>query len=152
MTLYFAYGSNMDRAAMAQRCPEARALGVAMLADHRFLVARAGFASVERRPGSTVHGVLWRVSQRDLVALDAYESVATGLFRRAWLPVRRGNATLRALVYVACDNRRGRPRPGYQEAAVLRPAGDWGFPSAYLEELAGWAVAHGSVRCGRSAQ
>ena len=31
MTLYFAYGANMERAAMRKRCPGAAALGVAVL-------------------------------------------------------------------------------------------------------------------------
>jgi gamma-glutamylcyclotransferase (GGCT)/AIG2-like uncharacterized protein YtfP len=139
MPLYFAYGSNMDRGAMAERCPDAVALGAARLEHHRFFVARAGYASVEPRRGAAVHGALWRVSARDLVALDAYENVAGGLYRRAILPVRHGNARRRAIVYLARDARPGRALPGYQESSVLRPARDWGFPCAYLDELAGWA-------------
>jgi gamma-glutamylcyclotransferase (GGCT)/AIG2-like uncharacterized protein YtfP len=139
MPLYFAYGSNMDHAAMAGRCPNAEALGAARLDHHRFFIARAGYASVEPRPGAAVHGVLWRVSARDLAALDAYENVAGGLYRRATLSIRRGNERLRAVVYLARDQRPGRALPGYQESSVLRPARDWGFPSAYLDELAGWA-------------
>jgi hypothetical protein len=38
MTLYFAYGSNMDRPAMKRRCPGARALGPATIDGHRYFV------------------------------------------------------------------------------------------------------------------
>ena len=48
MPLCFAYGSNMDRAAMAVRCPASTPLGTARLARHRFIVTREGYAS--RRP------------------------------------------------------------------------------------------------------
>jgi gamma-glutamylcyclotransferase (GGCT)/AIG2-like uncharacterized protein YtfP len=136
MPLHFAYGSNMDPAGMARRCPGAKALGPARLEGHRFIIARAGYASVQRKSGAVVHGVLWRVADSDVAALDAYEDVAGGLYRRMFLPVRLGNDTMRALVYLARDQRPGRPLPRYQEELVLPPARAWGFPTQYLEELA----------------
>ena len=48
MPLYFAYGSNMDIAAMARRCPASRPLGIARLARHRFAILQAGYATVVR--------------------------------------------------------------------------------------------------------
>ena len=38
MPLYFAYGSNMDVAAMAQRCPRSKLLGVARLPRHKVFI------------------------------------------------------------------------------------------------------------------
>jgi gamma-glutamylcyclotransferase (GGCT)/AIG2-like uncharacterized protein YtfP len=136
MPLYFAYGSNMERAGMASRCPQAQALGVARLAHYRFLFARR-YSSIWPRRGSTVYGVLWRVSARDLAALDAYENVAGGLYRRATVTVRRGNEGLRAFVYVMPDPPFGRAPGNYQQSSVLRSAREWGFPVAYVDELAG---------------
>ncbi|MEN9708785.1 MAG: hypothetical protein RIQ68_1193, partial [Pseudomonadota bacterium] len=46
MPLYFAYGSNMDVKAMAERCPRSTALGPARLARHRFFIMDSGWASV----------------------------------------------------------------------------------------------------------
>jgi len=142
MPRYFAYGSNMDRAAMASRCPDAEALGAARLDSHRFFIARAGYASVEPRPGAAVYGVLWRVSARDLAALDAYENVAGGLYRRATLSVRHGNERLRAVVYIARDQRPGRALSGYQESSVLR----WRTPSDIASKL---LVKRNCARVGR---
>ena len=59
MPLYFAYGSNMDVAAMASRCPHSRPVGPARLMRHRFLVTSDGYASVQRDPAATVWGLLW---------------------------------------------------------------------------------------------
>src|SRR5262249_52181728 len=86
--LHFAYGSNMDRAAMRRRCPDASAVGVAWLDNWRFIVTRDGYASVVPAAGATVHGVLWRLTPRDLVAVNAYESVDSGLYVRRMLSVR----------------------------------------------------------------
>ena len=74
--LHFAYGSNMHRAIMRRHAPGAAPIGVAELADHRFIITADGYASVERALGQTVHGVLWRLTPRDRVTLDGWENVA----------------------------------------------------------------------------
>ena len=56
MPLYFAYGSNMDRAAMVVRCPASTSLGPARLARHRPIVTAHGYAPVVRDPRRTVWG------------------------------------------------------------------------------------------------
>ena len=56
MPLYFAYGSNMDRAAMALRCPASKPLGLARLMRHRFFIMASGYASVARDPTRCVRG------------------------------------------------------------------------------------------------
>ena len=133
MTLYFAYGANMERAAMAKRCPGATARGVARLTGWRYVVAD-GYGSIAPAPGHCVFGVLWRLTPRDLSALNAFESLDSGLYRRAMLTVDVGAKRARALVYVG--NRRGkrRPMPGYQERLVAA-AQDWQLPQPYIEEL-----------------
>jgi len=138
MTLYFAYGSNMGRAPMAQRCPGAKALGVANLRNHRFVVMANGYASVTRAAGMSVHGVLWRITPRDLAALNAYENVAGGLYRQAWLAVTHEARTMTALVYIGRDQRLGRPRPGYMEL-VIDAAREWELPEDYVAGLSRWA-------------
>lgn len=76
MPLYFAYGANMDAAAMALRCPASRLIGRGRLPRHRFVIMREGWASVVRAPGATVWGVLWELALSDIPALDRYEGVA----------------------------------------------------------------------------
>jgi len=115
MTLHFAYGSNMSRWLMRQRCPGARALGPARLDNWRFVITRDGYASLVRDPGVQVHGVLWLLSPRDLAALDAYEERA---YLRRVVPVRHGATRRPALVYLAPERGGGRARPGYQELVV----------------------------------
>ena len=73
MPLYFAYGGNMDVAAMAQRCPRSKPLGLARLARHRLTVMREGWLTVVRDARSDVHGVLWDLALSDVPALDRFE-------------------------------------------------------------------------------
>ena len=135
MTLYFAYGSNMSGALMRPRCPSARELGVAALAGHRFVITTDGYASIARAPGSTVHGLLWRLGPRDLAALNAYESLASGLYRIETLPVRLGARRMPAMIYIGRARAPGPPRPGYLEL-VLAAAEELALPAPYRKGLA----------------
>jgi cation transport regulator ChaC len=134
MRLYFAYGSNMDRAHMAKLCPRAEALGPARIDHHRFFVAYGGYGSIARKRGAAVHGVLWRIGARDRIALDAYEAIGDGLYQHATLPVHHDGKLLRALVYVANDGRPGRPGAQYRDL-VHAAAREWKLPEDYVRAL-----------------
>jgi hypothetical protein len=140
MTLHFAYGANMSRAVMRKYAPGASALGVAELDGHRFVITADGYASVERARGQTVHGVLWRITPRDRVLLDAWENVGGGLYRGETLAVRGVAGRVAALVYFARPAGEGRPKPGYIEL-VLAAALEWDLPQSYLRVLEGWTSA-----------
>ncbi len=147
MPLYFAYGSNMDRAAMAQRCPRAKALGPAMLPGWRFFITGDGYASLARAPGAAVHGVLWRLGAGDLAALDGYENLQSGLYRRVVMPLRIGRKSVCALLYLGRGRAQGRPKRGYLQA-VIDAARDWDLPGDYIASLerrapAAWATGAG---------
>jgi hypothetical protein len=64
-----------------------------------------------RRAAQTVHGVLWRITPRDRVMLDAWENVGGGLYRAEALPVRGSAGCTRRLVYFARPGAEGRPKP-----------------------------------------
>ncbi len=135
MPLCFAYGSNMDRAAMAARCPNSKPLGVGRLPRHRFVIMPEGYADVARDPRGVVYGVLWEIALADMRALDAYENISSGLYRKVMQPIlREGAGGARALVYMGRGLGGGRPKPGYLEG-VLAAARSWELPPAYLRDL-----------------
>ncbi|MCX7325824.1 MAG: gamma-glutamylcyclotransferase [Hyphomicrobiales bacterium] len=134
MPLYFAYGANMDVAAMAGRCPGSKPLGLARLPRHRFIITRDGYASVIRDPRASVHGVLWDLALSDVRVLDRFEEVDRGLYAKITQPVIAEGGPRRALVYVGASAEIGAPRPGYLES-VLDSALSWGLPEAYTAEM-----------------
>ncbi len=135
MPLYFAYGANMDVAGMAGRCPRSRPLGRARLARHRILVMAEGFASVAPDPRASVHGVLWDLALCDARALDQFEDVSRGLYKKLHLPVlREPVGSARALVYVGHWTQPGAPSPQYL-ANVVAAARHWALPAAYIAHL-----------------
>lgn len=151
MTLHFAYGSNMSRVMMQSHAPEAVPLGGATLRDHRFLIMADGYASVERAVSEIVHGVLWRITPRDRVTLDAWENIAAGLYRAEMLPVRHDGQQVQALVYLGRTDRPGGPKPGYMEA-VIAAARDWELPDDYIRSLEMWSSAPRSVRADKAGE
>ena len=143
MPLCFAYGSNMDRVAMAGRCPGARALGLARLARHRLAMMREGYATVVRDPHRSVHGLLCDVPLADLPALDRYEGVGEGLYVKRLQPVVTATGVRKALVYLGTNAGPGKPQAGYVEN-VLAAARAVGLPASALAEIA--ALAPGGLR------
>jgi cation transport regulator ChaC len=139
MTLYFAYGSNMHSAAMLARCPNARAMGVAQLDGYKFFIGIDGWGSVKRSPGATVHGVLWRLTPRDLAALHSYELLHKGLYDVRYLPVRIGARRALALLYVLRRRSIGRPKPGYAEMCAAA-ARSWRLPERYVRQVSRWSI------------
>ena len=139
MTLHFAYGSNMSRVVMRRHAPGAKPVGVATLANYRFLITTHGHASVAPCLASTVHGVVWRLSLRDCVRLAAWENIAGGLYRAAILPVRQAGRQRRALVYLARSQAEAPPQAGYMDM-VIAAALEWQLPLPYIEELRSWSL------------
>lgn len=134
MRLYFAYGSNMDRVHMAKLCRGAEVLGVASAENQLYYIAACGYASMTPRRNARTYGVLWKIGAQHIAKLDEYESVKTGLYASAAIPVRHNGKLLRAMIYYALEAKLGFPKPGYQEN-VIAAAQSWEFPAEYLAHL-----------------
>ena len=133
--LYFAYGSNMDPVQMEQRCPDARPLGRASLADWEVRIGIRGFATVVDAPGSLTWGALWEVSPSDLATLDVYEGVVHGFYRRETLTAQGPESAHAALIYIEEFEGDGIPRDGYLER-ILDGARAFDLPEDYRAKLA----------------
>jgi gamma-glutamylcyclotransferase (GGCT)/AIG2-like uncharacterized protein YtfP len=133
MPLYFAYGANMDVAAMASRCPGSKPLGLARLPRHRWIISTDGYANVVRDARRYVHGMLWDLALADVPVLDRFEDVPR-LYRKVTQPVISEKGIRRALVYVGRSTDAGRPRPGYL-TDVMRAAESASLPASALMEM-----------------
>ena len=85
MTLYFAYGSNLNKHQMKRRCPAAKPLGKMQLRD--WLLVFRGVADIIKSPGNFVNGGAWKITDACEEELDLYEGIAGGLYRKVYLPV-----------------------------------------------------------------
>lgn len=72
MKYYAAYGSNLNKAQMARRCPDAVAVGTAWIPEHK-LVFRRGYLTIEPAKGKHVDVGVYKISPEDEKKLDIYE-------------------------------------------------------------------------------
>ena len=70
-TYYIAYGSNLSVEQMAQRCPDARIVGQAVLEDWE--LAFHGCATILPNKGKNTPVLVWEISAGDEKNLDIYE-------------------------------------------------------------------------------
>jgi len=135
--LHFAYGSNMHRGVMCKHAPAAVPIGLARLANYRFVITSDGYASVAPAHAQFVDGVMWRLTPRDRVMLDLWENIAAGQYRAEILPVLQGWRRRPSLVYVARRRPVGKPKSGYMEI-IIKAARQWEMPAAYIASLENW--------------
>jgi len=136
--LYIAYGSNLNLAQMAGRCPTARVIGKSKMKDWRLLFrgSRTGaVATVEPKKGSSVPVLVWEITPADEAALDRYEGWPF-LYCKETVKVKINGKTVKAMVYIMNE---GRP-PGqpscYYYSTILEGYQDAGFNTDILRRAA----------------
>jgi gamma-glutamylcyclotransferase (GGCT)/AIG2-like uncharacterized protein YtfP len=121
MPLVFAYGSNTSTRQMRRRCPSARFAGVRRLTGYHlgFVGRSAGWggavATILPRKRGVVWGVVWRVSERDLRALDRYEGEGYAYLRIG--AIEREDRRVLEL-YIHSDTTVGLPSPAYLDTIL----------------------------------
>ena len=76
---YFAYGSNLNRKQMLERCPDSKPKFMVTLPNYKLIFAgwsrkwRGGVATIKRFGGEKVLGGIYDVSEQCLRQLDRYE-------------------------------------------------------------------------------
>ena len=126
--LYFAYGSNLNRRAMAHRCPRAEPLERARLDGYRLVFRR--FADIVGDPAGVVWGALYRLTPACLRALDKYED-APRVYRRITVNVIRDEVACEAIAYVMNAGPIAPPDVAYY-GDVARGYADWKLDQATL--------------------
>jgi gamma-glutamylcyclotransferase (GGCT)/AIG2-like uncharacterized protein YtfP len=130
----------MDWQQMQRRCPSAKFICVARLADYRFAIARhsrlrnCGTANIFAERGSEVWGVVYEVSAEDLLELDAFED---GYCREkvSVTAAANGGAAYEVLVYIAQKEEKvPLPNAAYKRH-LIDGARHWRLPGRYCEML-----------------
>ncbi|MCH3958038.1 MAG: gamma-glutamylcyclotransferase [Selenomonas sp.] len=116
--IYVAYGSNMDLAQMAHRCPQAELLGQGMMKDWQLLFKGSqtgSYATVERRRGYTVPVLLWQISKADENRLDVYEGFPDFYYKKT-VKVETEHGSTKGMVYIMHEERKlGSPTARYYD-------------------------------------
>ena len=134
MTLYFAYGSNLNLGQMQRRCPAATPLDKLYLPDAK-LVFR-GVADVVFEEGSTAPGGIWRLTPACEAALDRYEGWRpdqSGMYRKEYVEVEGlPDGETEIMIYVMNSEGIYPPSDGYYRG-IVQGYKDFGLDKAALK-------------------
>ena len=125
---------------MRRRCPTARLVCAARLPDYRFAIARhsrlrnCGTANIFSETGSEVWGIVYEVSDQELLIMDGFED---GYRREKVFVYDRndGHHPMEVLVYIAArEIDVPLPNPEYKQL-ILAGARHWRLPPDYCAML-----------------
>jgi gamma-glutamylcyclotransferase (GGCT)/AIG2-like uncharacterized protein YtfP len=86
--LYFSYGSFLDSATLKRHCPKANYIGKAILPNWEVQfnffsrTYKGGVTGIEPAVAKLVRGILYDVSDEELLKLDVIEGVPEGIYYR----------------------------------------------------------------------
>jgi len=132
--LYWAYGANLSKEAMAHRCP--RAIPSTKLVVHSAALVFRGVADVEIRRGSVVQGGLWWITAECEAALDRFEGVSGGLYVKRYLPVwkmKHSGKQRKALFYQMQIAEGMMPPSRHYVETIAQGYQDFGLDLAFLD-------------------
>jgi gamma-glutamylcyclotransferase len=145
--LYFAYGSNLNWNQMKERCPQSRFIAIAYYPNHILSFTRQSVserwgkgswvADMVFSPGDRVWGVVYELSEPDLINLDKCEGInlERGYLRQEIVVHTKEEERIVAWSYfVKNKTGRGSPSDKYLKV-VLAGARFHSLPEDYLDFL-----------------
>ncbi len=130
---YFAYGSNLNRKQMMERCPDSEPKFTATLPNYKLVFVgwsrqwRGGVVSIRHFRGERVPGAIYEVSDKDLNRLDGYEGYPGNYNRLNVTVFSEDGEPIQAVTYIkAGQSEEAQPSPGYL-AIIQQGYRDWGI-------------------------
>ncbi len=132
--LYFAYGSNLNKKQMQERCPECKPGFKAVLPNYKLVFAgwsrkwHGGIATIKAFRGEKVRGAVYEVGDADMRILDKYEGVNEGIYSRLNVTVfDEDNQPHQCITYIKTGQIQ-ESLPSAEYAAVIKQGyRDWGI-------------------------
>jgi gamma-glutamylcyclotransferase (GGCT)/AIG2-like uncharacterized protein YtfP len=140
VALYAAYGSNLDPDQMRERCPHSPSRGTGWLEGWRLTFGgedlgwEGALATIAEQAGSRVFVMLYDVPPADERALDSWEGVDTGLYRKIRVRVATLEGDALAWLYLLDGYEGGLPSARYL-GLIADGAAQAGAPDDYVAEL-----------------
>lgn len=125
---YFAYGSNLNKKQMMERCPDSKPVFTATLPNYKLVFAgwsrqwRGGVASIKSFRGDRVRGAIYEVSEQCLRQLDRYES---GYNRFKVTVLGEDSEPIEAITYIKAGQLEETPPSKEYLAVIQQGLRDW---------------------------
>jgi gamma-glutamylcyclotransferase (GGCT)/AIG2-like uncharacterized protein YtfP len=140
VALYAAYGSNMDPAQMAERCPHSPQRGSGWLEGWRLAFGgedigwEGAMATVVEESGQRVFVVLYELSGADEASLDRWDGASLDYFRKTKVRVATRDGDVVAWLYVVNAYEVGLPAARHL-GIIADAAAAAGAPDNYVKTI-----------------
>lgn len=134
---YIAYGSNLNKAQMAYRCPDAKAIMKGYLQDYELYYAGSksgNYATIRRKEGAVTPVGIWEISAADERNLDRYEGYPVFYRKEVMRLKSKGNEDIRAIVYIMREDAIEGLPSAYYVNVVRQGYRDFGLDEKYITE------------------
>lgn len=137
MKLYIAYGSNLNKAQMAYRCPTAKVFGTGILKNWELLyrgTRKAGVTTIRRKAGSCVPVGIWVIDEKSERNLDVYEGYPH-LYKKQNVYVTLSDGSKRlAMVYIMHGYKDPHYPSEYYESTIRQGYMDFNLNIDFFEQ------------------
>ena len=130
---YFAYGTNLNRKQMQERCPDSQPKFIATLHNYKLAFVgwsrrwRGGTASIKPFRGEKALGAIYDISDSDLRRLDKYEGYPETYDRMKVTVYNETGDPVEAVTYIRIRQpEETRPSPEYL-SIIQQGYRDWGL-------------------------
>ena len=130
---YFAYGPNLNRKQMLERCPDSKPLFLATLRNYKLVFVgwsrqwRGGVVSIKSFRGERVLGAIYEISERDLRRLDKYEGYPGNYNRMKVTVFNEDGEPIEAITYIKSGQLEETPPSKEYLAVIQQGYRDWGI-------------------------
>jgi len=130
---YFAYGSNLSKKQMRERCPESKPRLIAILPNYKLVFTdwsrqwRGGVATIKRFSGEKVLGATYEITESDLRRLDKYEGYPQSYSRIKVIVFDDNNQPIEAMTYIKAGQLKEAPPSKEYLAVIQQGYRDWGI-------------------------
>jgi len=130
---YFAYGSNLSKKQMRERCPESKPRLIAILPNYKLVFTdwsrqwRGGVATIKRFSGEKVLGAVYEITDSDLRRLDKYEGYPQSYSRIKVIVFDDNNQPIEAMTYIKAGQLKEAPPSKEYLAVIQQGYRDWGI-------------------------
>jgi len=128
---YFAYGSNLSKKQMAERCPDSKPKFSAVLPNYKLIFTgwsrqwKGGVASAKPFRGEKVKGAVYEISENDLKKLDRLEDYPVTYNRLSVIVWTDEGDSAEAITYIKKEQSQ-ETKPSLEYLAVIRQGyRDW---------------------------
>jgi gamma-glutamylcyclotransferase len=128
---YFAYGSNLNRKQMVDRCPGSKPLFSAMLPNYRLIFTgwsrqwKGGIASIKPVKGEKVLGAVYDISETNLRQLDGSEGFPASYNHLKITVWTDDGDPVEAITYIKTEqSQESKPSPEYLKS-IAQGYKDW---------------------------